>query len=49
MMYNYGKIEALVPKNDIPETVINASYILGSLTFNDRVIKILLKKVLMNL
>ena len=44
MMYNYGKIEALVPKNDIPETVINASYILGSLTFNDRVIKILFEE-----
>ena len=44
MMYNYAKIEALVPKNDIPETVINASYILGSLDFNEKVLKILFEE-----
>jgi hypothetical protein len=43
-MYNYAKIEALVPKNDIPETVINASYILGSLDFNEKVLKILFEE-----
>ena len=39
MMFNYAKIEAFVPKDDINQAVINASYILGSLKFNDIIIK----------
>jgi hypothetical protein len=41
MMYNYAKIEALVVKQDIPDTVTNVSYILASLKFNKAVIKVL--------
>jgi hypothetical protein len=39
MMYNYAKVEVLVPKDDIEMAVINAGYILSSLKFNDRIIK----------
>lgn len=39
-VYNYAKIEALVPKEDIEETVLNASYILSTIKYNDNVIKL---------
>lgn len=35
MMYYYSKIEALVDEKNIDETVLNASYILSSIVFND--------------
>lgn len=35
MMYSYSKIEALVDEKNIDETVLNASYILSSIVFND--------------
>lgn len=35
MMYNYAKIESYVKETDIDEAVLNASYILSSLKFND--------------
>ncbi|MDD3048571.1 MAG: hypothetical protein PHQ89_01085 [Bacilli bacterium] len=41
MMYNYAKIETYVNKKDIPDTIINISYILSSIKYNDNVIKIL--------
>ena len=41
-MYNYAKIEALVPKKQIESTVLNASYILSTVKFNNNVIKIML-------
>lgn len=41
MIYNYGKIETLVSKKDIGKAFINASYILNSLTFNNRIINTL--------
>ena len=37
-MYNYAKIEAMVDKNSINEVVLNASYILSTIKFNDNVI-----------
>ena len=37
-MYNYAKIEAMVDKNNINEVVLNASYILSTIKFNDNVI-----------
>jgi hypothetical protein len=39
-MYNYAKIEALVSKYDINKTVMNASYILSTVKFNNNVIKL---------
>lgn len=41
-MYNYSKIEALVAKDDIEDVVLNASYILSTVKFNDNVIKLML-------
>lgn len=41
-MYNYAKIEAIVNKNDINEVILNASYILSTVKFNDNVIRIML-------
>jgi hypothetical protein len=41
MMYNYSKIEVFVSKDNIKDAVINASYILSSLDFNDKIIEIL--------
>jgi len=48
MMYNYAKVEAFVSKDDIEQTVINASYILSSLIFNDRIIKIMFDDDILN-
>lgn len=39
-VYNYAKIEALVPKEDINMTVLNASYILSTIKYNNNVIKL---------
>lgn len=41
MMYNYAKIETLVNERDIPNTIINLSYILSSITFNQKIIKLM--------
>ena len=41
-MYNYAKIEALVQKEDINDVVLNASYILSTIKFNSKIIKIML-------
>ena len=38
MYYNYAKIETKVSENNIKQTLINISYILNSLQFNDKVI-----------
>lgn len=42
--YNYAKIEALVDKEKINETVLNASYILSTVKFNNNVIKLMLNE-----
>ena len=39
-VYNYAKIEALVPKEDINDVVLNASYILSTIKYNKNVIKL---------
>ncbi|MCI9110637.1 MAG: hypothetical protein HFH47_02350 [Bacilli bacterium] len=39
-VYNYAKIEALVPKNKIEDTVLDASYILSTIKYNDNIIKL---------
>jgi len=43
-MYNYAKIEAMVQKDDINDVVLNATYILGTIQFNDNTIKMLLRE-----
>jgi len=40
-MYNYAKIETLVKKSDINTTVLNASYILSTVKFNNSVIELM--------
>ncbi|MBR3230361.1 MAG: hypothetical protein IKF91_06020 [Bacilli bacterium] len=42
-VYNYAKIEALVPKSKINETVLNSSYILSTIKYNKNIIKLSLK------
>ena len=42
--YNYSKIEAIVEKDDIEEVVLNASYILSTVKFNDNIIELMLKE-----
>lgn len=41
-MYNYAKIETLVDKGDIKNVVLNASYILSTIKFNNKVIKLMI-------
>ncbi len=41
-MYNYAKIEALVTEDKINEVVLNATYILSTVKYNDNVIKLVL-------
>lgn len=41
-MYNYAKIEALVQEKDIELVILNASYILSTVKFNNNVIKLML-------
>ncbi len=43
-VYNYARIEALVDKKDINQVVLNASYILSTVKFNDNVIKLMLNE-----
>ena len=43
-VYNYAKIEAMVSKEDINEVVLNASYILSTVQFNNDVIKLMLNE-----
>ena len=38
-MYNYGKIEALITKDKLNESILNMSYILSSIRYNNEVIK----------
>lgn len=42
-MYNYAKIECLVNKEEINDAVLDASYILSTIKFNNKVIKIMLQ------
>lgn len=41
-MYNYAKIEALVEKDRINDVILNASYILSTIKFNNNVIQLML-------
>ena len=41
-MYNYAKLEALVLEDSINDVVLNASYMLSTVKYNDKVIKLIL-------
>lgn len=41
MLYNYAKMEAIVKKEELRPTIINFSYILKSITYNQEVIQTL--------
>lgn len=41
-MYNYSKMEALVEYDDINDVVLDMTYILSTIKFNDNVVKIVL-------
>ncbi len=41
-VYNYAKIEAKVNKDKIEEVVLNASYILSTVQFNDNIVELML-------
>lgn len=43
-VYNYARIEALVDKNQIENVVLNASYILSTVKFNDNIIELMLNE-----
>ncbi len=43
-VYNYAKIEALVDKEYIEKAVLEASYILSTVKFNDNIIKLMLNE-----
>jgi len=42
--YNYAKIEAIVEKQDINDVVLNSTYILSTVKFNDKIISLMLKE-----
>ncbi len=41
-VYNYSRIEVLVKKDEINDAILNSSYILSTIKYNDNVIKIML-------
>ncbi len=43
-LFNYSKIEAYINKNNLNETILNMTYILSSIDYNDKVIKTLVDK-----
>lgn len=42
-VYNYARIEALVPEEDINDTVLNSSYILSTIKYNSNIVKLSLE------
>lgn len=43
-IYNYAKIEAIVEKNDINDTVLNSSYILSTIKYNHSIVELMLNE-----
>lgn len=41
-VYNYGTLETLINKNNIEDVITNASYILSSIKYNDKIIALTL-------
>jgi len=42
--YNYAKIEAIVNQKDLNNVILNASYILSTVKFNDNIIELMLNE-----
>ena len=42
-VYNHAKIEAIVDKNDINDTILNASYILSTIKYNRNITKLIIE------
>jgi len=42
--YNYAKIEAIVTKENLNDTILNASYILSTIKYNYNVVELMLQK-----
>lgn len=43
VMYNYAKIEAYINKSDLQKSLVNISYILSSVKYNDKLIQVMLE------
>ncbi|MDD3453581.1 MAG: hypothetical protein PHN42_04870 [Bacilli bacterium] len=43
-VYNYAKIEAITEKEDIAEVILNSSYILSTVKFNDNIVELSLNE-----
>ena len=43
-MYNYAHVQSLVKKEDINEVILNSSYILSTVKFNNKVVRIMLNE-----
>lgn len=43
-VYNYAKIEAMVKKEDINNAVLNASYILSTIKYNEDILELMLEE-----
>lgn len=42
-VYNYARIESLVPEEEINDTVLNCSYILSTIKYNNNIVKLSLE------
>ena len=43
-VYNYAKIEAVVNKDNLNDAVLNSSYILSTIKYNEDIVKLMLKE-----
>jgi len=43
-VYNHAKIEAIVDKEDINDTILNSSYILSTIKYNHNIVELMLNK-----
>ena len=43
-IYNYAKIEALVAKDEINDTILNSAYILSTVKYNYDIIELMLNE-----
>lgn len=43
-VYNYAKIESIVEKKDINDTILNSSYILSTIKYNYNIVELMLNK-----
>ena len=43
-VYNYAKIETMVPEKEIKKSVLNSSYILSTIKYNPNIVKLSLNE-----